>query len=135
MYVKLQSNPIDATSITRSVRSTEAGAVVTFQGTVRRFSGDLEVSSLYYEAYAEMAEKSMKKIADQAVEEYGILDYAIVHRTGNIDLGEDSIIIAVSAAHRDKAFAACKFIIDRIKETTPIWKKDIEVTGRESWRN
>ncbi|MCL4438645.1 MAG: molybdenum cofactor biosynthesis protein MoaE [Candidatus Thermoplasmatota archaeon] len=135
MIIRIQKEAIDATEVIRSVRTPEAGAVVTFQGTVRRFSGDTEVSRLYYESYKEMAEKSMKGIADEAVSRFGIIDYTIEHRTGDVNLGEDSVIVSVSAAHREEAFSACKFIIDRIKTETPIWKKDIDVTGKETWRD
>lgn len=135
MNIQIQKEKIEPADVINSLRSPEAGAIVTFQGTVRRFSGDIEVSRLYYEAYREMAEKSIKQIADEAKDRFGIIDYSIIHRIGDIDLMEDSVIVSVSSEHREQAFSACKFIIDRIKSETPIWKKDIAVTGKAIWRD
>jgi|ACXJ01.1.fsa_nt_gi molybdopterin synthase catalytic subunit len=135
MKISVQKEKIEVADTIESLRTPEAGAIVTFQGTVRRFSGDIEVTRLYYEAYREMAVKSIKQIADEAKERFGIIDYSIIHRIGNIDLTEDSVIVSVSSEHREEAFSACKFIIDRIKIETPIWKKDIAVTGEATWRD
>ena len=135
MKISVQKEKIEVADTIESLRTPEAGAIVTFQGTVRRFSGDIEVTRLYYEAYREMAVKSIKQIADEAKERFGIIDYSIIHRIGNIDLTEDSVIVSVSSEHREEAFSACKFIIDRIKIETPIWKKDIAVSGNATWRD
>ncbi len=135
MKISVQKEKIEVADTIESLRTPEAGAIVTFQGTVRRFSGDIEVTRLYYEAYREMAVKSIKQIADEAKERFGIIDYSIIHRIGNIDLTEDSVIVSVSSEHREEAFSACKFIIDRIKIETPIWKKDIAVSGEATWRD
>lgn len=135
MKISVQKEKIEVADTIESLRTPEAGAIVTFQGTVRRFSGDIEVTRLYYEAYREMAVKSIKQIADEAKERFGIIDYSIIHRIGDIDLTEDSVIVSVSSEHREEAFSACKFIIDRIKNETPIWKKDIAVSGEATWRD
>lgn len=135
MKISVQNEKIEVADTIESLRIPEAGAIVTFQGTVRRFSGDIEVTRLYYEAYREMAVKSIKQIADEAKERFGIIDYSIIHRIGDIDLTEDSVIVSVSSEHREEAFSACKFIIDRIKIETPIWKKDIAVSGEATWRD
>ncbi|MFG1449662.1 MAG: molybdenum cofactor biosynthesis protein MoaE [Thermoplasmataceae archaeon] len=135
MKISVQKEKIEVADTIESLRTPEAGAIVTFQGTVRRFSGDIEVTRLYYEAYREMAVKSIKQIADEAKERFGIIDYSIIHRIGDIDLTEDSVIVSVSSEHREEAFSACKFIIDRIKIETPIWKKDIAVSGEATWRD
>jgi molybdopterin synthase catalytic subunit len=117
-----------------SVRNHDSGAVVTFQGTVRKFSERTEVVRLFYESYLEMALTSMKDIAEEARKTFGLSDYAVVHRIGDVELGEDSVVVAVSSPHRDEAFRSCKFIIDRIKNETPIWKKDISPEGHGSWQ-
>lgn len=134
MIVRIQQEPIDTFELMNSVRSPESGAVVTFQGTVRRFSERTEVIRLFYESYLEMALDSIRKICEEARSKYGIRDSAVVHRIGNVELGEDSVVVVVSSPHREEAFMACKFVIDRIKKETPIWKKDISAQGKEAWQ-
>ncbi|MCL4480281.1 MAG: molybdenum cofactor biosynthesis protein MoaE [Candidatus Thermoplasmatota archaeon] len=134
MIVKIQKEPIDVSSLMNSVRSNESGAVVTFQGTVRKFSEKTEVIRLFYESYIEMALSSMKSIAEEARTSFGLTDYAVVHRIGDVELGDDSVVVAVSSPHREEAFRSCKFIIDRIKKETPIWKKDISPEGQGLWQ-
>lgn len=124
--------PIDARAVADSVRSPKAGAVVTFEGTTRDHNDGRAVHRLEYEAYREMAIGEMTKIAATARERWPIESIAIVHRIGVVPLGEASVVIAASAAHRDAAFAACRFAIDRLKEVVPIWKKE-HYAGGEIW--
>ncbi|MEM0158885.1 MAG: molybdenum cofactor biosynthesis protein MoaE [Thermoplasmataceae archaeon] len=135
MIARLQAEKIDPDQVISKLRSPKDGAIVVFLGTVRNTSGDLAVSELIYEAYEEMAIKSFKEIMEKAKSLYGIDDAAVVHRIGRVKLTEDSVIVAVSAPHRKEAFVACEFIIDRIKELSPIWKKDVLVNGTEKWRD
>jgi len=117
------------------MRTPRAGAIVTFLGTVRDHSEDVQVSELVYEAYEEMAIKSFREILDDARSRFHFVDAAVVHRTGRLKLTEDSVMIAVSAVHRKEAFRACEYIIDRIKEISPIWKRDVLADGTEKWRD
>lgn len=135
MVVELTDDPIDVQSMIEKTRNTEAGAVVTFQGTVRRFSDELEVVSLTYESYREMAISTIEKIVQEAKSKFDVIDIYVVHRLGNIKLKEDSVAICVSSAHRKDGFRACEFVIDELKTKAPIWKKDITPQGNEKWRN
>lgn len=113
------------------VRSEEAGAIVTFLGTVRRHSRGREVQHLKYEAYPEMAEAKLKEIGQEIKEKWGLERVAIVQRIGKVDLGEASVAIAVAAPHRKEAFEAARYAIDRLKEIVPIWKKEVWEGGEE----
>ncbi len=130
--IELVKTPIDRGAVLEAVASPEAGAVAAFDGTVRRTARGKEVRYLYYEAYPAMAVKEMAKIRDEALRRFPILDLAIVHRIGRLEIGESSVFIAVSSAHRGDAFQACRFAIDTLKTTVPIWKKEHYVDG-EVW--
>lgn len=106
------------------VEQPEAGAVVTFSGNVRNHSDGRQVIKMEYEADENMAEALLKDIADEAKERFEILSVSAQHRTGELEIGEVSVFIAVSAAHRKAAFDACQFMINRLKEALPIWKKE-----------
>ena len=108
------------------------GGAVAFTGTVRNTSSDREVLHLDFEAYEPMAISEMQKIARRAMENYDVQRMVIHHRVGSLAIGEIPVIIAVGAAHREAAFQACKFAIDTLKETVPIWKKEIFEDG-EVW--
>lgn len=112
------------------VKSEEAGAIVTFLGTVRRHSRGREVQHLEYEAYPEMAEAKLREIGQEMQERWGI-KVAIVQRVGHLEVGEASVAIAVAAPHRREAFEAARYAIDRLKEIVPIWKKEIWEGGEE----
>ena len=101
-----------------------AGATVLFLGTTRNHNEGREVEELEYEAYAGMAEKELERIAGEAREKWDIVKVAVVHRIGVVPIGEASVMIAVSAAHRGPAFEAARYTIDRLKEVGPIWKKE-----------
>ena len=110
----------------------QAGAIATFQGTVRRQSRGREVIALEYEAYGGMAEKVMAEIADGVKERYELCDVAVAHRVGRCEVGEMSVAIAVSAPHRQDALSACRDVIDELKERVPLWKKEV-YEGGEEW--
>ena len=129
---EIVTKPIDVQAVIRSVSSPEAGAVVTFDGTVRDHARGKKVTHLFYESYGEMALREMEKIRREALQRWPIHQLSIVHRVGRMDIGESSVFIAVSSAHRKDAFAACRFAIDTLKTTVPIWKKEFYDDG-EVW--
>lgn len=115
-----------------SVADPAAGAVDLFLGTVRNHSDGREVRCLHYEAYQEMAEAELARIVEDARRRWQVRKLSVVHRTGHLAIGEASVGIAVSAEHRAEAFDACRWIIEQIKESVPIWKKEIYPDG-EAW--
>lgn len=126
---RLTQDAIDERGAADSLDVRAAGAVVAFSGRVRAYSGGRTVTKLEYEAYPEMAERIFAQIGDEAKARFEILDIAIHHRTGSLAVGEISVAIAVSAAHRAPAFDACRYAIDRLKEIAPIWKKEHSPDG------
>lgn len=114
------------------VQDPGAGGTVLFVGTVRNQTAGKEVIRLEFESYVPMAIKEMQKIAEQAMEKWPVHHISIHHRVGILDIGEIPVLIAVSAAHRGAAFDACEYAIDTLKETVPIWKKEIFADG-EVW--
>ena len=114
------------------VTDPEAGAIATFIGTTRNHNEGRKVIALDYEAYPEMAEKELLRLGAEAKKKWPICRMAIVHRIGPVQITEPSVMIAVSAAHREAAFAACRFAIEEIKKTVPIWKKEV-YEGGEIW--
>jgi len=121
---QLVREPIDPHSLIDHVRAPEDGAIVTFDGFVRNQSHNRPTLYLEYEAYEPMALTKMRGIAAALHEKYPIHRVAIVHRLGRLEIGETSVFIAVSAPHRADAFDACRFAIDTLKRTVPIWKKE-----------
>ena len=115
-----------------AVLDPETGAVVVFVGTVRNHSGNKPVAALEYEAYAEMAEPKLAEIGKEIHERWDVRSVAIRHRTGRMEVGVASVVIAVSSSHREEAFAASKYAIERIKQVVPIWKKEIGPDG-DTW--
>jgi molybdopterin synthase catalytic subunit/molybdopterin converting factor small subunit len=122
--IYLTRDAIDVKSVTEGLVAGPDGAVVIFDGVVRDNTRGRKTLHLDYEAYEEMALKQMRLLREEAIEHYGARDAAIVHRLGRIGIGESSVIIAVTSAHRAQAFAACRFVIDTLKKTVPIWKKE-----------
>ena len=116
----------------RSVEAPEFGGIVVFLGTVRDNSEGKSTDHLEYEAYAEMAEETIAAIAGEAQARWPIAKFAVQHRTGELQIGEVSVIVAVSSAHRGEAFDACRYIIDELKTRAPIWKKEFGEAG-EVW--
>lgn len=129
---RVTNEAIDLNELVRYVTDPEAGAIVTFIGTTRNNNEGRRVIALDYEAYPEMAEKELARIGDDARKQWPICRMTIVHRLGPVQIGEASVIIAVSSAHRDAAFAASRFAIEEIKKTVPIWKKEV-FEGGEVW--
>jgi molybdopterin synthase catalytic subunit len=131
--IAITEGPLDHAAITESVRSTAAGAVCSFLGTVREMTGDRRTASLDYEAYPDMALKKMGELEDEARRRWPIIEAALVHRVGHLDLGEISVVVAVSCPHRHQAFEACRWLIDELKAVVPIWKKELWADGTEEW--
>lgn len=117
-------DPIDSAAVSLAVTDPAAGATVMFAGTTRDHHEGRRVTRLEYEAFREMALAELEKIGEEARRRWPIAKIAIVHRIGVVPIGAASVVIAVSTAHRDAAFAACRFAIDRLKEVVPIWKKE-----------
>jgi molybdopterin synthase catalytic subunit len=128
----LSNQPLSLERVVDEVRDDEAGAIATFTGTTRSHSRDRTVTHLEYEAYEGMAERVMAEIADGLRARYELSAVAIHHRIGHVGIGETSVVIAVSAAHRQAALAACKDAIDELKERAPLWKKEV-YEGGEQW--
>src|SRR6202045_3230079 len=126
---QLGREPIDIAALVRHVREPEDGAIVTFDGFVRNQSHNRPTLYLDYEAYESMALAKMGEIGFQLHEKYPIHRVAMVHRLGRLEIGETSVFIAVSAPHRAAAFDACRFAIDTLKRTVPIWKKEYFADG------
>jgi molybdopterin synthase catalytic subunit len=129
---RLSSEPLSLDAAVREVAQPGAGAIATFTGTVRNRSRDRDVLHLDYEAFEEMAETTMERLAGELQERYALCAIAIHHRVGRVEIGEPSVVIAVSAPHRADALAACRDAIDTLKETVPLWKKEV-YEGGEEW--
>ncbi len=130
--ILLTRKPLDSEAITVTVHSDANGGVVTFLGTTRNETDGRRVLHLEYEAYEDMAEKMLTRIAQEIRERWGITDISIAHRFGRLEIGEVSLVVAVASPHRSEAFAACQYVVDRIKQNVPIWKKEVFENG-ELW--
>jgi molybdopterin synthase catalytic subunit len=128
----VQAAPLHLDEVVRQVADPAAGAIATFIGTTRTHSRGRTVVHLEYDAYPEMAESEMARIASAVRGRHDVLGVAIAHRTGHVPIGEASVIIAVSAAHRGPAMDACREAIDTLKQTVPVWKKEV-FEGGEEW--
>ena len=129
---RVTAEPLSLDAAVAEVADEQAGAIATFTGTVRRQSRGREVTHLEYEAYAEMAEDVMAKLAADLEARHELCRVAIHHRVGRLEIGEASVVIAVSAPHRQDALAACREAIDTLKESVPLWKKEL-YEGGEEW--
>ena len=129
---ELHADEVSLDAVVREVASDGAGAIATFTGSVRDNARGRKVEYLEYEAYEGMAEQMMEALAESLKAKYEITEVAIHHRTGRVEIGQPSVVIAVSGAHRADALAACKEAIDTLKETVPLWKKEI-YEGGEEW--
>jgi len=128
---RLVEGPLDVAAVLGEVDHPDAGAVASFVGTVRRRSRGRDVLHLEYEAYEEMAEPMLERLAAELSARHGLCSVAIHHRTGRVEIGEASVAIAVSAPHRSAALTACREAIDTLKETIPLWKKEVYAGGEE----
>ena len=131
-HIEIYSTPLNVTNCVDWIMSPQAGGIDIFIGTVRDATKGKKVMRLEFEAYKNMALKEMEKIAQQAYSKWPVQKILVHHRTGVLQVGEIPVIIAVAAAHRDAAFDACRYIIDTLKQTVPIWKKEIFEDG-EVW--
>jgi molybdopterin synthase catalytic subunit len=129
---RLTDEPIDPAAVIQEVSDPHAGGIATFVGTTRATSRGRTVHYLDYEAYGGMAEEMMARLADDLKHRHDLCEVAITHRVGRVDVGEPSVVIAVSAPHRAAALAACREAIDTLKETVPLWKKEV-YEGGEEW--
>ena len=127
----LSGEPLSLERVAAEVASEDAGAIATFVGTTRARSRGRDVIRLEYEAYEGMAEAEMERIAGALRERHEVIAVAIHHRVGPVEIGETSVVIAVSAAHRAAAFEACREAIDTLKQSVPLWKKELYVGGEE----
>jgi len=127
--VALTRERIETEKLVAGARRGEDGAVVVFDGIVRNHSRGRETLHLDYEAYEEMALKQMRQLVDEAREKFGVRHVTLVHRLGRLEIGETSVLIVVASAHRAQAFEACRWLIDSLKQTVPIWKKETFADG------
>ena len=123
--------PLDVAAVVREVEQADAGAIAAFVGTVRRRSRSRDVLHLEYEAFAEMAEPMLERLATDLTARHGLCAVAIHHRVGRVEIGDPSVVIAVSAPHRAAALDACREAIDTLKATIPLWKKEVYTDGEE----
>ncbi|MFN2114420.1 MAG: molybdenum cofactor biosynthesis protein MoaE [Anaerolineae bacterium] len=129
--VALTDSAIDREAVVRSVTGDQRGAVVAFEGAVRSPNGGRDVVHLEYEAFGEMAQREMERIARIVTERWPGSRAAIVHRVGRVGVGETAVVLAVAAPHRAEAFEACRFAIDTLKRSVPLWKKEVWSDGSE----
>lgn len=129
MRVEIVDTIIPSTQIVEELKAGADGAVCVFDGIVRDNTRERKTLHLDYEAYREMALAQMQRLAEEAVTKFGVRDVALVHRLGRLVVGETSVLVAVASAHRGGAFDACRWLIDTLKKTVPIWKKEQFVDG------
>lgn len=127
--------PLAPTTYRASLMDPAAGGYASFEGWVRNHNEGQEVTRLEYEAFEELAVKEGERIVNEAIERFGVLTAACVHRIGSLAVGELAVWVGVAAGHRDEAFAACRYIIDEVKHRVPIWKKEHYTNGDSGWVN
>jgi molybdopterin synthase catalytic subunit len=132
MLIRVTSDELRTDEAVRAVASPEAGAINVFLGVVRNNNIGRSVRYLEYDAYPSMAERVMAELAGQAKERFGLIDVAVLHRTGRLEIGETSLLIAVSCGHRAESFEAGHWLVDEIKKRVPVWKKEVWDNG-EAW--
>lgn len=131
--IDIVESAIDTDLLLQQVSNHQTGAVVLFLGNTREFTGDKQTTYLSYECYPKMARQKLSELRTQAIERWNLVDVAIVHRIGQVDLGETSVAIAVSSEHRKPAFEAGNWLIDTLKQVVPIWKKEVWSDGSSEW--
>lgn len=132
---KVTTEPLSVQQVNDLVKRPTDGAVVTFDGIVRNNFAGRPVQYLEYEAYAAMAEQKLAEIGAEVRQKFAVGEVAMVHRIGRLEIGASSIVIAVAAPHRQAAFEACAYAMDRVKEEVPIWKKEFFADGADHWVN
>lgn len=132
-WLRIQREPIDLRLADDYLRVEEAGAVDLFLGTTRRWTAGRETRTLQYEAYRGMALSEMKRLVELASSRWPLLRVCLWHREGEVPLRETSVLVGVATAHRDAAFAACRYLIDELKNHVPIWKQEFYADGSSEW--
>lgn len=132
MLIRVTPDELDTAEAIQAVGSPAAGAINVFLGVVRDNNLGRKVQYLEYDAYASMAEKVMRELAEEAKERFGLEDCAVLHRTGRLEIGEASLLIAVSCGHRAASFEAGHWLVNEIKKKVPVWKKEVWEDG-EAW--
>jgi molybdopterin synthase catalytic subunit len=132
-YAAVTDQPIDAARLLADGVSPEDGAALLFWGVVRNENDGRPVSRLEYHAYAEMAEREMQRIAEEAVSRFGVSDVRVVHRVGMLAIGEASVAISVASPHRAEAYDASRYVIEELKKRVPIWKREGYTDGDSEW--
>ena len=130
---EITAGPLDPQRLVAAVRRDESGAVVLFYGVARNHSEGRRVLALEYDAYPSMAQRKLREVAEEVASRFPVTGIGILHRTGRLAVGEASLLVAVSAAHRQEAFEAAHYAVDRIKQTVPIWKNEIWEDGDGAW--
>ena len=130
---ELADTPFDTATLRARLLDARVGGYASFEGWVRDHNDGRAVNGLHYEAYAALAEAEGEKVLAEALDKFEILDAACVHRTGDLATGELAVWVGVVAAHRDAAFAACRYIIDEVKSRVPIWKRERYADGDAGW--
>jgi len=131
MLVRVTADPLDPAEAIAAVASPAAGAIDVFLGVVRDNNLGRKVDHLVYEAYPEMAEKVMRDLGDAAKARFGLQEAALLHRTGRLEIGETSLLIAISSGHRAESFEGGRWLVDEVKKLVPVWKKEVWEDGEE----
>ena len=131
--ISITKEKIDQSKLLDQLKDDSSGAVVIFSGIVRNNNSKEKVEGIFYEAYDEMVEQVLKKIENEVFQNWNIKKFMTIHRTGYLKVGEISVIVGVSSAHRKDAFEACSYGIDNIKKRCPIWKKEKMESGDSKW--
>ncbi len=129
--IQLTREPLDRNALVEAVTHASVGGIVIFEGVVRDNARGKQVRYLEYDAYIEMAKEQIRAIVAEAERRWGVERVAVAHRFGRLEIGETSVIIVVATPHRAEAFEACHYIIDTLKTTVPIWKKEVATDGEE----
>jgi len=132
-YAAVTSGPIDPARLLGDCLSPDDGAALLFWGVVRNQNEGRPVSHLEYSAYAEMAERMMQRIGEEAIARFGVGDVRVVHRVGKLEIGEASVGIAVASPHRAEAYEASRYVIEELKRRVPVWKREGYVDGESEW--
>jgi molybdopterin synthase catalytic subunit len=129
----LSANPVDTATLRAQLLDDRVGGYASFEGWVRNHNAERQVHGLRYEAYERLAESEGERVLEEAFGKFDVIDARCVHRVGDLAIGELAVWVGVSAAHRDAAFAACRYIIDEVKARVPIWKHERYVEGDAGW--
>ena len=132
-YAAVVSGPIDPARLLGDAVSADDGAALLFWGVVRNRNEGRAVSHLEYHAYAQMAERTLQRIGEEAIARFGVGDVRVVHRVGRLEVGEASVAIAVASPHRAEAYEASRYVIEELKRRVPVWKREGYVDGESEW--